>query len=277
MDNKIKDVLINILLFIVLILLLLIPAYLCYKVFLVDTRAENNNQEQTEEIPIDQENLEEEDLDAGPLYEELFPIIENEQAYVIVPTNLDSKNPPTLIIYSHGSNTNVTQNMDDQFMKDLLEYGIFFTQHNYIFSASNQHGVNWGNQASVRDTLNLKQWVMQNYDIKSNIYMIGFSMGGLPTLNFASENPEMVEKIALLAPTTRTSEWNQARVEKIKGMEIKIWHGNADVNVPYSTSVNFVNAMNKWGKEIPLVTLQGKTHWDVDTQYMEDILDFFSN
>jgi len=276
MDNKIKDVLINILLFIVLVLLLAIPAYLCYRVFLVDTKA-NEESPQTENIEVEQENLVEEDIAKGPLYEEFFPIIDNEQAYVVVPTKIDSKNPPTLIIYSHGSNTNVTQNMEDQFMKDLLEYGIFFTQHNYIFAASNQHGVNWGNQASVRDTLNLKQWVMQNYDIKSNIYMIGFSMGGLPTLNFASENPEMVAKIALLAPTTRTSEWNQARVEKIKGMEIKIWHGNADVNVPYSTSVNFVNAMNKWGKEIPLVTLQGKTHWDVDTQYMEDILDFFSN
>lgn len=162
-------------------------------------------------------------------------------------------------------------------MKDLLEYGIFFTQYNYIFAASNQHGVNWGNQASVRDTLNLKQWVMQNYDIKPDIYMIGFSMGGLPTMNFASENPEMVRKIALLAPTTRVSEWNQVRVDKIKGIEIKIWHGNADVNVPYSNSVNFVNAMSRLGKEITLVTLQGKTHWDVDTEYMEDILDFFSN
>ena len=256
---------------------MLIPAYLCYKVFLVDSKPEDNNQQKTEGITIEQENLKEEDLVFGPLYEEFFPIIDNEQAYVVVPTKLDSKNPPKLIIYSHGSNTTVTQNMEDQFMKDLLEYGMFFTQHNYIFSASNQHGVNWGNQASVRDTLNLKQWIMQNYDIKPSIYMIGFSMGGLPTLNFASENPDMVAKIALLAPTTRTSEWNQARVEKIKGIDIKIWHGNADVNVPYSTSVDFVNTMYRLGKEVTLVTVQGKTHWDVDTEHMGDILDFFSN
>lgn len=276
MENKIKDVLINILLFIVLVLLLLIPAYLCYKIFLVDTKIQEENQ-QTQDINIEGENLKEEDIEQGPLYEEFFPIIEDEQAYVVVPTKIDSSNPPKLIIYSHGSNTTVTQNMEDQFMKDLLEYGKFFTQYNYIFAASNQHGANWGNQASVRDTLNLKQWVMQNYDIKPSIYMIGFSMGGLPTMNFASENPEMVSKIALLAPTTRTSEWNQRRVDRVKDIEIKVWHGNADVNVPYSTSVNFVSTMNKFGKEVILVTLQGKTHWDIDTQYMEDILDFFSN
>lgn len=93
MDNKIKDVLINILLFIVLVLLLLVPAYLCYKVFLVDTKA-NNEASQTENIGIQQENLVEEDIAKGPLYIELFPIIDDEQAYVVVPTNIDRSNPP---------------------------------------------------------------------------------------------------------------------------------------------------------------------------------------
>ncbi len=117
---------------------------------------------------------------------------------------------------------------------------------------------------------------MQNYDIKPQIYMIGFSMGGLPTLNYASENNEMVSKVALLAPTTKISEWSLQRVNEVMGIDIKIWHGNADVNVPYGYTSNFVNKVKTWGKEIPLVTLEGKGHFDIDTEYMPDILEFFN-
>lgn len=277
MRSNIKDVLINILLFIVLVLLLVIPAYLCYKVFLVNTEDPSTN---TTEVEKEEETLptpqpEEIVLEEGEPYKEYFPIIDDQQAYVVVPSDIDSKNPPILIIYSHGSNTTVTQNMGDPFMQDLLEYGKYFTQYNYIFAASNQHGVNWGNASSIRDTLNLKSWVDENYFVSSEIYLLGFSMGGLPTMNFASEYPEMISKIALLAPTTRTSEWNQTRASKIADIDIKIWHGNADVNVPYSSVVNFVNSMKTWGHDIELVTLQGKTHFDVDTEYMTEILQFF--
>ncbi len=281
-SRNIKDVFINILLIVVLVLLLLIPAYYCYKTFFADKVSiptnievvdkEQDIQTQEEEpkrdiLVIDEENA----------YKEFFPVIDDQQAYIVLPSQIDRDDPPVLVIYSHGSNTTVTQNMDDPFMKDLLEYGKYFTQHNYIFSASNQHGVNWGNASSVRDTLNLKNWVEANYPIQPTIYMIGYSMGGLPTMNFASEYPELISKIALLAPTTKSSQWNQARVDKIMNIDMKIWHGNADVNVPYSSTNTFVNTLKKYGKEVTFITLEGKTHWDLDIEYMEDILEYFSN
>jgi predicted peptidase len=279
-DSNIKDVLINILLFIVLVLLLVIPAYFCYKVFLVDTQTQDNGIEKIEEEQINNEEISQlEEIELGPTepFYEFFPIIEDQQSYVVVPSKIDSSTPPTLILYSHGSNTTVTQNMEDPFMKDLREYGEYFSKQNYIFAASNQHGVNWGNEASLRDTLNLKTWVSENYFIDSKINLIGFSMGGLPTMNFAAQNPELVSKIALLAPTTRKSEWNSSRVEKILDIDIQIWHGNADVNVPYSSTVGFVNTLKSLGKDIPLITVEGKGHFDIDTEYMEDILTFFNS
>ena len=118
-------------------------------------------------------------------------------------------------------------------------------------------------------------WIKDNYDTSDEIYMVGFSMGGLPTLNFATTYPENISKIALLAPTTRSNEWNSERVEKIKDMEIQIWHGTADVNVPYSLSTTFVGKLKTLGRDIPLITLDGKTHWDLDTEYMEEVLNFF--
>ena len=257
------------------LILILILGYFVYSHSLKQNENEEIPNEKVEETtpPIEEEKS----IPQAPAYEQLFPVINGQQAYVVVPTNINEKNPPTLILYSHGSNTTVTTNMEDQFMKDLQQYGIFFTPHNFIFSASNQHGVNWGNSASIQDTIGLKNWVEENYTIQPKVYLIGFSMGGLPTMNFATTYPSIVEKIALLAPTTKSTEWNQSRANKLKDMEIKLWHGNKDVNVPYSYSTSFVKKMEGYGIYIDFVTLEGKGHFDIDTEYMEDILEFFSN
>jgi dipeptidyl aminopeptidase/acylaminoacyl peptidase len=161
-------------------------------------------------------------------------------------------------------------------MQDMHEYGVFFTENNYIFATSNQHGVNWGNDESIQDNINLIDWVKERYDTQEKVNMIGYSMGGLPTMNFASDYPERVNKIALLAPTTYSEQWDKDRVEKIKDIDIQIWHGTDDVNVGYSLSTTFVDKLKSFDKEVELVTLEGKTHWDIHTEYMEDILEFFN-
>jgi predicted esterase len=161
-------------------------------------------------------------------------------------------------------------------MQDLHAYGVFFTENDYIFAASNQHGANWGNDESIQDNINLIAWIKERYDTQEKVNLIGYSMGGLPTMNFASDYPERVNKIALLAPTTRSNEWNAERAAKIEDIDIQIWHGTADVNVGYSLSTTFINTLESFGKEVELVTLEGKTHWDIHTKYMEDILEFFN-
>jgi predicted esterase len=153
---------------------------------------------------------------------------------------------------------------------------MFFTENNYIFAASNQHGANWGSDESIQDNINLINWIKEEYNTQENVNMIGYSMGGLPTMNFASKYPERVNKIALLAPTTYSEQWDEDRVEKIKDIDIQIWHGTEDVNVGYSLSTTFVDKLKSFDKEVELVTLEGKTHWDIHTEYMEDILEFFN-
>jgi predicted esterase len=121
------------------------------------------------------------------------------------------------------------------------------------------------------------EWIKEGYDTKEKVNMLGFSMGGLPTMNFVSKYPQLINKVALLAPTTNSNEWNTQRVEKIKDIDIKIWHGTSDVNVGYSLSTTFVSKLASFDKDVILVTLDGKTHWDLDTQYMDEILEFFLN
>jgi dipeptidyl aminopeptidase/acylaminoacyl peptidase len=210
-------------------------------------------------------------------YEEELVEIEGQWAYIAVPKPIDPNNLPTLVIYNHGSNTSVEKDLDPDFKNDLLKYVNTLVLNNYIFAVSNAHGVNQGNIESIKDNYNMYTYIKDKYGIKEKIYMIGFSMGGLPTMNFATEYPKLVSKIALLAPTTRTSEWDENRVSKLENMDIKIWHGTKDVNVGYVYTENFVNKIESFGKDIDFVTLENKTHWDVDTEYVEDILQFFSN
>lgn len=281
-NGGIKSYVTNILLLVILVSLLCIPGYLCYKIFFSgDQEQQNNEDKKVEETEDTEEGIFEDTNDTQfsekvPQFIESFPILENQQAYVAIQDDMKENDPPILIIYSHGSESVVTQDMNSPFMLELQEYGRYFSKHNYIFAASNQHGVSWGNEASLRDTANLVEWVRTNYKINPQIYMIGFSMGGLTSLNFASQNPEIVVKVALLAPTTRISEWNKQRAEGIKDIDIKIWHGDADEYVAYSSIQDFVTKLNSWGKDIELVTLEDKRHYDLDTEYMEDILQFFN-
>lgn len=264
-SSKKKVTLKDIVLFILFLALLAIPIYLAYKVLLPHTEISDQPQETEEEEAYD-----------GPPYLEVYETIDGQPAYIAVPAPIDPEDPPRIILYSHGSNTEVSFDTNDEFMQDLRAYGVFFTENDYIFAASNQHGANWGNDESIQDNINLIDWIKERYDTQEKVNMIGYSMGGLPTMNFASDYPERVNKIALLAPTTNSNEWDTQRVAKIMDIEIKIWHGTADVNVGYSLSTAFVDKLKSFDKEVELVTLEGKTHWDIHTEYMEDILEFFN-
>jgi len=277
-DTKKKIHISDIVLFIVFLLLLAFPAYLAYQVLVENNPPSNDVQQedtstQTQETtpPLEEEVV----VPTGPKYTELVREISGQTAYVAVPTNIDENNPPAIILYSHGSNTRVISDMYDPFMIDLQGYGKYFGEQNFVFAASNEHDENWGNAASIADMLNLQQWIESRYTTNGKVYLIGFSMGGLPTMHFAAKYPDNILKIALLAPTTRTYEWTQTEVNKIMDIDIQIWHGTSDVNIGYSNSANFVKYMKNLGKDIPLVTLEGKTHFDLDTEYMDQILEYF--
>ena len=280
-DKKESSTAANIFTFFAVVLIVGIPIYAYFKLqpdTIFNTQEDSNTTEVEEIQKEDIETVSEEVVpEIGEGYVEELVEIEGQWAYIVAPAFIDIENLPTLVIYNHGSITFVEEDLDKDFKSNLLKYGEAFTVENYIFAVSNAHGVNWGSLDSIEDNYNMYEYIKDEYGIQEDIYEIGFSMGGLPTMNFATTYPDLVTKIALLAPTTRTSEWNQERVDKIMDMDIKIWHGNADINVGYVYTQGFVNKIESLGKDIELVTLEGKTHWDVDTEYIEDILEFFSN
>ncbi len=201
--------------------------------------------------------------------------IQGQNIYVASPITVDESNLPGIVIYSHGSGFEVSNKVNNEFMLDLQEYANFFTQNNYIFAASNQHGDSWGDKLSVEDTRLLIEYINENYKTSGNIYMIGFSMGGVVTMHYTMQYPQNIEAVALLAPTSYTITYNSGNISNFDGIEIKIWHGNKDVNVFYDRSESLIQKFAQLGKKIELVTVEGAGHWDLDTEFMDEILEFF--
>jgi hypothetical protein len=280
-EKKESSTALNIFTLIAVTLIVALPIYVYFRLkpetIFNDQEKEVIENEKEEQNDIPESIKEEETPILGEGYVEELVEIEGEWAYIVSPAYIDIENLPTLIIYNHGSVTFVEENMDQEFKELLLEYGKAFTPHNYIFAASNAHGVNWGSTNSVIDNYNMYQYIKDRYGIQERINLIGFSMGGLPTINFTTTYPDLVTKIAMLAPTTKISQWDQERVEKIMNIDIKIWHGSADVNVPLIYTQNWVSKVEALGKDIDFNILDGKTHWDLDGKYTDEILEFFNN
>jgi dipeptidyl aminopeptidase/acylaminoacyl peptidase len=254
-----------------LILLILIGIFLYKKLTQKEEVVDTINNEQKEEVKEEVVVEPEESIEVH----EIFETIDGQLAYIAVDSKFEKKKDFPIVIYSHGSTYSVTQDPNNQLLKDLRVYADTFVKEGYIFAASNQHGDNWGNAAAIKDTRKLVEYIKSNFATSDEIYLIGFSMGGLPTMNFAEKYPQGIVKIALLAPTTYATTWNSTRVENIRNIPIHIWHGNKDVNVPYSLTTSFIARLKAHGKEVTLVTIDGKGHWDVDTELIPEILEYF--
>ncbi len=223
----------------------------------------NNNKE-----PV---HLEEATNENGGKYIEKLPVIEGQQAYIAFPVKIDPDEESGLVIFSHGSVDIVEGNYDSDFMKQMKDYGKFFAERGYVFAASNEHGDNFGSVLSIKDMENMIDWIKNDYSIEDKAYLIGFSMGGLPTLGFAEQFSPRVRKIALLAPVTPSYlNW-----EVMKDIPIKIWHGDLDTNVVLSLSQGFVAQGKSYGREVELGIIPGAEHYDVEDEYKEEIFTFF--
>ena len=278
----------NILLWILLLCLLFIPGYFFYIYFLSTDAQEKETGEQAESIDtsVDSQNstgdentedIYNENPVQGKNFFEKFPLIENEQSYVAVPMRVDTNNPPSIVIYNHGDYETVLNTVSSSFMEKLRKYSEVFTSNNYILAASSIHDNENLNNNSIEDIKLLIEWIQSNYDSSAYIYLIGFSRGGYTTTNYIVEYPESIKGVALLAPATYYTEWNQSRVNIIKNIPIQIWHGTNDTNIAVIHSENFINRLSKYDKEVILNKEEGKTHYDVDDEYINDILTFFES
>jgi len=253
---------------------------LTYSYFQGDNNSVENDIDEIEdeEIKIPEERVlrfEESPAYENAQYFEGVVSIDNQPMYYAYPLEIQEEKPPELIIYSHGQLQRIVEDLEDEYMLKMREYGDFFASRGYGFSASNQHGDNWGQRESLDDIEKSIIWFEDNgYPISEKKNMLGFSMGGKATINYAIENSNEIAKVALLAPTPK-AELTEFDVEKIKDIPIRIWHGTGDVNIPFSTTQQYVQRFENYNKEIDVVPIENAGHFDIETTLMNEILEFF--
>jgi pimeloyl-ACP methyl ester carboxylesterase len=234
-----------------------------------------------EKIPIIKPEVKYKEYDEVPAnegakYFEKVVKIGTELVYIALPLKVETQNPPTLIVYSHGSNTTVTRDFSNRFMKDMQMYGKYFTKRGYAFSASSMHGANWGSDRSVEDLIDMKAWINKKYLIQEKIHLFAFSMGGLPTFNFIFKYPRLVNSVALLAPSSRI--YSESQLAILDTVSVHIWHGNMDLNVPHSRSSDLKNRYDSFGfTNLTLNTIKGKGHFDIDTELVKNVFQFLDS
>ena len=228
------------------------------------------------QAPLPHEYAEKPSPLAGHFFER-SELIAGEQVYIASPLKVDLRNPPVIVIHSHGSGTRVTADLNSWYMRKLRKLGRDYTSRNFIFAASNQHGMNYGNKESVQDIENLVTYIQANYHSREKIELVGYSMGGLPSLHFAFKYPGKVDKIALLSSTTRVNWWSKQDCLSLKNIAVKMWHGTADNNVPIALGHQLVDFCKPAGIDIEFKAITGADHFAVDVPYNPEVIQFFAD
>ncbi len=266
-----KPLIYTIALIIVLILIFFLPIILLWQ-NLDDDGVENPiviNEIEDDESVIENDQTEVVIIDEEPVdenanhFEKTFSI--NEQPmYFAYPLEINIDNPPELVIYSHGQLRRITENLNEEYMKELRDYASLFASEGYAFAASNEHGDNWGDTGAMTDIQNtIQHFEKENLEIHDKIHLVGFSMGGLSSINFAVENPERILSITLLAPTPNMN-LKEEDIKKIHDIPINIYHGDSDVNIPLNNSIQYKELFKMHEKDVELQILEGLEHYDLE-------------
>ena len=94
---------------------------------------------------------------------------------------------------------------------------------------------------------------------QDRVYLTGLSMGGYGSWRLAADHPE---RFAAVAPVCGAG--NPEDAEKLKSLPIWVFHGDQDKAVPFSRSVEMVEAIKKaGGTTIRFTTLEhiGHNSW----------------
>lgn len=238
---------------------------------ITDTVADNIEDEVAEDV------IEEPKVVEPEYYE--FSTVEDQTTFIYWPSTEDIDTTLKIVVFSHGSNTTVTESLDNTNVQDMIYYGENFVADGYIFVASNMYGANWGSQASIDIITSLFEYIEANspYEGIETVekYVIGYSMGGLAAERWMFDHGEELTKMALLAPTLYYEDWSDESYA-IAERTTKIWHGDNDVNVPWYTTNTLRSMAEDAGYIIQYETVDGASHFDLDTELVPDIIEYFN-
>ncbi|MGN1262917.1 MAG: alpha/beta hydrolase-fold protein [Prevotella sp.] len=161
-----------------------------------------------------------------------------------------------LIIFLHGASLCGTN------MQRVRRYGLLHAiEKGRYYPAMVVAPQNPGGAWNPRKIAHILDWVERNHDIDTTrVYVIGMSLGGYGTLDFAGTYPERVAAaMALCGGSTLKDFGGLGRIP------LWILHGTADKAVPVSHSKSVVEAIKKSGNDrlLRYDWLKGASHGDL--------------
>ncbi|MGL1891854.1 MAG: prolyl oligopeptidase family serine peptidase [Spirochaetaceae bacterium] len=176
-----------------------------------------------------------------------------EYSYVMYLPNKDKKikSYPT-IIYLHGAGQRSV------YVENLLNDVIFTNIENMdsfpfiVIAPQATYGDWWDPQ---RLDLFLDDMIKEFPINPKQIYLTGYSMGGVGTWLWTAESPK---RFAAIAPTAGSGFTKDAI--KMKNLPIWVFHGEEDSAVPIKESEVMYNEINKINEEIEFTRLKDKNH-----------------
>lgn len=144
---------------------------------------------------------------------------------------------------------------------------VFYKEKPFSFLVLAPQFASRGSGEDVKDVID---FFLSQYRVDTTrIYLTGFSNGGEPTWAYPCISLETSSKIAALVPVAGVNtNTNFTGVQNIVNAKLPVWalHSIEDEIVPYSNSVNFVNAINSYNPTVPAVLTQlTGTHDKSDT------------
>ena len=131
------------------------------------------------------------------------------------------------------------------------------------------------------EIVELTEKMMKIFSIpKEKVVLGGFSMGGFGVIHTYLSEPDLYRNLMVISgsfkPPASEPDWStDAALQKLATANLIIFHGDADLNVPYKEQKPIHEKLKKLNPEIEMVIAEGVGHQEAP-EWKEKIIDFLS-
>jgi phospholipase/carboxylesterase len=119
-------------------------------------------------------------------------------------------------------------------------------------------------ESSTARLVTLVEHIATRPDVESPVVLTGFSQGGILTFAVTLARPDLVRAAFPIAGLLPSSHMAALRTAPANAPQIRAFHGDADVVVPYARDVALVSALRERGYDASLTSYPGVRHVLVD-------------
>jgi predicted esterase len=169
-----------------------------------------------------------------------------------------------LIVLLHGSGTN------DTTMVGESSHFVFFERTGMIIAAPFARGEShyYLPKEAMEEIVELTEKMMKMFSVpKEKVVLAGFSMGGFGVVNTYFYRPDLYRNLMVLSgafdlkPFVAQPDWStDEALRKLATTNLIIFHGDADLNMPYEQQKSIHEKLKKLNPNVEIVIAEGVGH-----------------